>query len=144
MVGPVTSWGTTWWTSVHRPVPRLGGMLILDNPIGKASADYLLSLQMNMPGTLGVRPAVVTAGTTHSRRFRAALGLPSVRPACGLNRLLLQQDVRGPAPKRVEPLDAERRVLWLSADDDSMRRSWPQYVRAVAAWVCKASIWPSP
>ncbi|PFX02160.1 hypothetical protein CJ469_02605 [Nocardia farcinica] len=34
---------------------RLGGMLILDNPIGKANADYLLNLQMNMAAALGVQ-----------------------------------------------------------------------------------------
>lgn len=43
----------------------------------------------------------------------AALGLPPIRPVDSLYRLLLQQDVRGPAPKRVEPLDAELRVSWL-------------------------------
>lgn len=42
-----------------------------------------------------------------------ALGLPPIRPAAGLYRLLLQLDVRGPAPRRIEPLDAERRVSWL-------------------------------
>jgi hypothetical protein len=44
----------------------------------------------------------------------AASHLPPIRPAHGLYRLLLQRDVRGPAPKRVEPLDAERHVAWLS------------------------------
>ncbi|MEV4015663.1 Wadjet anti-phage system protein JetD domain-containing protein [Nonomuraea angiospora] len=43
----------------------------------------------------------------------AALGLPPVRPAASLYRLLVRQDVRGPAPKRVDPLVAERRVSWL-------------------------------
>lgn len=43
----------------------------------------------------------------------AALGLPPVRPALGLYRLLLRQNFRGPAPKRVDPLVAERRVSWL-------------------------------
>ncbi|GAA3809902.1 hypothetical protein GCM10022226_32870 [Sphaerisporangium flaviroseum] len=45
----------------------------------------------------------------------AALGLPPVRPAAGLYRLLVRQDVRGPAPQRVDPLVAERRVSWLPA-----------------------------
>jgi hypothetical protein len=44
-----------------------------------------------------------------------ALGLPPVRPAEGLYRLLLQLDVRGQAPRRIEQLDAERRVSWLPA-----------------------------
>jgi hypothetical protein len=43
----------------------------------------------------------------------AAWHLPPIRPAHGLYQLLLQQDLRGAAPKRVEPLDAERRVAWL-------------------------------
>jgi hypothetical protein len=43
----------------------------------------------------------------------ATLGLPPVRPAVGLYRLLLRHNARGPAPKRVEPLVAERRVSWL-------------------------------
>ncbi|TXS66129.1 hypothetical protein EAO69_30270 [Streptomyces sp. me109] len=42
-----------------------------------------------------------------------AAGLPPIRPALGLYRLLLQQDIQGPAPKRVEPLAAERRAAWL-------------------------------
>ena len=45
---------------------RLGGMLILDNPIGKASADYLLSLQMNMAATLGVQ-LIYTTGNMEDR-----------------------------------------------------------------------------
>lgn len=45
---------------------RLGGMLILDNPIGKASADYLLSLQMNMAATLGVQ-LIYTTGSMEDR-----------------------------------------------------------------------------
>lgn len=49
-----------------------------------------------------------------------ASGLPPIRPAHGLYQLLLQQDVRGPAPRPVEPLDAERRVSWLST---TVRRS---------------------
>ncbi len=43
----------------------------------------------------------------------AAMGLPPIRPVDALYRLLLQQDIRGPAPKRVESLDAERCVSWL-------------------------------
>ncbi|MDN3356835.1 Wadjet anti-phage system protein JetD domain-containing protein [Actinomadura sp. DC4] len=43
----------------------------------------------------------------------AALGLPPVRPAANLYRLLIQEDVRGLAPKPVDPLVAERRVSWL-------------------------------
>ncbi|MCF6472374.1 hypothetical protein FAF44_28855 [Nonomuraea sp. MG754425] len=45
---------------------RLGGMLILDNPIGKASADYLLSLQMNMAMALGVQ-LLYTTGNMEDR-----------------------------------------------------------------------------
>lgn len=45
---------------------RLGGMLILDNPIGKASADYLLSLQMNMAAALGVQ-LIYTTGNMEDR-----------------------------------------------------------------------------
>lgn len=45
---------------------RLGGMLILDNPIGKASADYLLSLQMNMAAALGVQ-LIYTTGSMEDR-----------------------------------------------------------------------------
>ncbi|MGW0802633.1 hypothetical protein [Nonomuraea sp. NPDC002799] len=45
---------------------RLGGMLILDNPIGKASADYLLSLQMNMARALGVQ-LLYTTGNMEDR-----------------------------------------------------------------------------
>ncbi|RBQ14480.1 hypothetical protein DP939_40125 [Spongiactinospora rosea] len=44
----------------------LGGMLILDNPIGKASADYLLSLQMNMAMALGVQ-LIYTTGNMEDR-----------------------------------------------------------------------------
>ncbi|MGW4426644.1 Wadjet anti-phage system protein JetD domain-containing protein [Streptosporangium sp. NPDC004631] len=43
----------------------------------------------------------------------AALGLPPVRPAAGLYQLLVQQDIRAPALKRVDPLIAERRASWL-------------------------------
>lgn len=42
-----------------------------------------------------------------------ALGLPPVRPAASLYRLLVRQDVRGRAPKQVDALVAERRVSWL-------------------------------
>jgi hypothetical protein len=45
---------------------RLGGMLILDNPIGKASADYLLKLQMNMSAALGVQ-LIYTTGNMEDR-----------------------------------------------------------------------------
>jgi hypothetical protein len=45
---------------------RLGGMLILDNPIGKASADYLLNLQMNMATALGVQ-LIYTTGNMEDR-----------------------------------------------------------------------------
>jgi hypothetical protein len=45
----------------------------------------------------------------------AALGLPPVRPAAGLYRLLVGQDIRGAAPKEVDPIVAERRVAWLPA-----------------------------
>jgi hypothetical protein len=41
--------------------------------------------------------------------------LPPIRPARGLYRLLLSENLQGPAPKRVEPLTAERRVSWLPA-----------------------------
>ena len=46
----------------------------------------------------------------------AALGLPPVRPAAGLYRLLLHRDRRGPAPRSVDPLLALRRTSWLPAD----------------------------
>jgi hypothetical protein len=49
-----------------RSTSRLGGMLILDNPIGKASADYLLSLQMNMAAALGVQ-LIYTTGNMEDR-----------------------------------------------------------------------------
>ncbi len=49
-----------------RSSTRLGGMLILDNPIGKASADYLLSLQMNMAAALGVQ-LIYTTGNMEDR-----------------------------------------------------------------------------
>ncbi|NUR63269.1 MAG: hypothetical protein HOV87_32115 [Catenulispora sp.] len=49
-----------------RSASRLGGMLILDNPIGKASADYLLSLQMNMAAALGVQ-LIYTTGNMEDR-----------------------------------------------------------------------------
>lgn len=49
-----------------RSSSRLGGMLILDNPIGKASADYLLSLQMNMAAALGVQ-LIYTTGNMEDR-----------------------------------------------------------------------------
>ncbi|WP_433620882.1 hypothetical protein [Nocardia sp. CA-120079] len=45
---------------------RSGGMLILDNPIGKASADYLLSLQMNMAAAVGVQ-LIYTTGSMEDR-----------------------------------------------------------------------------
>jgi hypothetical protein len=45
---------------------RLGGMLILDNPIGKASAAYLLSLQMSMAAALGVQ-LIYTTGSMEDR-----------------------------------------------------------------------------
>ncbi|MFF3567941.1 hypothetical protein ACFYXQ_09205 [Nocardia jiangxiensis] len=45
---------------------RAGGMLILDNPIGKASADYLLSLQMNMAAAVGVQ-LIYTTGSMEDR-----------------------------------------------------------------------------
>ncbi|GAA1280891.1 Wadjet anti-phage system protein JetD domain-containing protein [Streptomyces aureus] len=48
-----------------------------------------------------------------------AAQLPPIRPARGLYRLLLSENLQGPAPKRVEPLTAERRVSWLTA---SLRR----------------------
>ncbi|NKY31433.1 hypothetical protein [Nocardia gamkensis] len=45
---------------------RQGGMLILDNPIGKASADYLLSLQMTMAAAVGVQ-LIFTTGSMEDR-----------------------------------------------------------------------------
>ncbi|MFF7025954.1 Wadjet anti-phage system protein JetD domain-containing protein [Streptomyces klenkii] len=41
--------------------------------------------------------------------------LPPIRPALGLYQLLLREDLQGSAPKRIEPLTAERRVAWLPA-----------------------------
>ncbi|GAA3809909.1 hypothetical protein GCM10022226_32880 [Sphaerisporangium flaviroseum] len=49
-----------------RSSSRLGGMLILDNPIGKASADYLLTLQMSMAAALGVQ-LIYTTGNMEDR-----------------------------------------------------------------------------
>lgn len=49
-----------------RSATRLGGMLILDNPIGKANADYLLTLQMNMAAVLGVQ-LIYTTGNMEDR-----------------------------------------------------------------------------
>ncbi|MEV5801771.1 Wadjet anti-phage system protein JetD domain-containing protein [Streptomyces collinus] len=52
-------------------------------------------------------------GLTIPQRANAsgtASKLPPVRPARGLYRLLLRQNIQGPAPKRVDPLAAERRV----------------------------------
>ncbi|MEU2388945.1 hypothetical protein ABZ606_30515 [Streptomyces sp. NPDC012461] len=49
-----------------RATNRLGGMLVLDNPIGKANADYLLSLQMNMASALGVQ-LIYTTGNMEDR-----------------------------------------------------------------------------
>ncbi|WP_187285894.1 coiled-coil domain-containing protein [Streptomyces sp. ME109] len=49
-----------------RSASRLGGMLVLDNPIGKANADYLLSLQMNMAAALGVQ-LIYTTGNMEDR-----------------------------------------------------------------------------
>ncbi|GAA1280884.1 hypothetical protein [Streptomyces aureus] len=49
-----------------RSTTRLGGMLILDNPIGKANADYLLTLQMNMAAALGVQ-LIYTTGNMEDR-----------------------------------------------------------------------------
>lgn len=46
----------------------------------------------------------------------AALGLPAVRPAAGLYRLLLQRDFRGTAPGAIDPLVAQRRTAWLPAE----------------------------
>ncbi|WP_432110564.1 hypothetical protein [Streptomyces sp. AA1529] len=49
-----------------RSTSRLGGMLVLDNPIGKANASYLLSLQMNMATALGVQ-LIYTTGNMEDR-----------------------------------------------------------------------------
>ncbi|WP_030267225.1 hypothetical protein [Streptomyces violens] len=49
-----------------RSASRLGGMLVLDNPIGKANASYLLSLQMNMAAALGVQ-LIYTTGNMEDR-----------------------------------------------------------------------------
>jgi hypothetical protein len=45
---------------------RHGGMLILDNPIGKASADYLLTLQMSLAEATGVQ-LIYTTGLEDDR-----------------------------------------------------------------------------
>jgi hypothetical protein len=45
---------------------HLGGMLVLDNPIGKASADYLLELQKAMAAALGVQ-LIYTTGSMEDR-----------------------------------------------------------------------------
>ncbi|WP_222844636.1 Wadjet anti-phage system protein JetD domain-containing protein [Saccharomonospora sp. CUA-673] len=55
-------------------------------------------------------------GLTIPQRANAttlASGLPPIRPAHGLYRLLLQHSDQRPAPKPVDQLDAERRVAWL-------------------------------
>ncbi|MEU2388944.1 Wadjet anti-phage system protein JetD domain-containing protein [Streptomyces sp. NPDC012461] len=55
-------------------------------------------------------------GLTIPQRANAsgtASGLPPIRPALGLYQLLLKQNIQGPAPKRVDPLAAQRRVSWL-------------------------------
>lgn len=57
-------------------------------------------------------------GLTIPQRANAsatASQLPPIRPAHGLYQLLLSKNHQGPAPKRVEPLTAERRVSWLPA-----------------------------
>ncbi|WP_432110563.1 Wadjet anti-phage system protein JetD domain-containing protein [Streptomyces sp. AA1529] len=55
-------------------------------------------------------------GLTIPQRANAsgtAAGLPPIRPALGLYRLLFQQGIRGPAPARADLLAAERRAAWL-------------------------------
>ncbi|UWS69816.1 hypothetical protein [Streptomyces noursei] len=58
------------YAAAHGPEPAppaaAGGMLVLDNPIGKANADYLLSLQMNMAAALGVQ-LIYTTGNMEDR-----------------------------------------------------------------------------
>ncbi|MBF6361120.1 hypothetical protein IU447_13455 [Nocardia farcinica] len=49
-----------------------------------------------------------------------AAGLPPIRPAEGLYRLLLQKNAFGVAPTKVDPLDTELRVSWLPV---AVRRS---------------------
>jgi hypothetical protein len=49
---------------------RYGGMLILDNPIGKANAEYLLELQMSMAKAVGVQ-LIYTTGSKEDRVLAA-------------------------------------------------------------------------
>lgn len=49
---------------------RYGGMLILDNPIGKANAEYLLELQMTMAKAVGVQ-LIYTTGSKEDRVLAA-------------------------------------------------------------------------
>ncbi|MET8590396.1 hypothetical protein [Streptomyces sp. NPDC005078] len=87
---------------------RNGGLLLLDNPIGRANAGYLVDIQMQMAAALGIQ-LIYTTGLTDedvTSRFPMRIQLRNDAEArSGLSLIRLEEQVRNaliPAP-RINP-----------------------------------------
>ncbi|MEU3299685.1 hypothetical protein ABZ729_07660 [Streptomyces sp. NPDC006678] len=100
---------------------RNGGLLLLDNPIGRANAGYLVDIQMEMAAALGIQ-LIYTTGLSDedvTSRFPMRIQLRNDAEArSGLSLIRLEEHVRNaliPAPSITPDLDAPEPVGLLSA-----------------------------
>ncbi|XUM03648.1 hypothetical protein ACQ86F_09900 [Streptomyces venezuelae ATCC 10712] len=91
---------------------RNGGLLLLDNPIGRANAGYLVDIQMQMAAALGIQ-LIYTTGLSDedvTSRFPMRIQLRNDAEArSGLSLIRLEEQVRNaliPAPRITPDQDA--------------------------------------
>ncbi|MFE1291776.1 hypothetical protein [Streptomyces sp. NPDC058751] len=100
---------------------RNGGLLLLDNPIGRANASYLVDIQMEMAAALGIQ-LIYTTGLSDedvTSRFPMRIQLRNDAEArSGLSLIRLEEHVRNallPAPRITPDQDAPEPVGMLTA-----------------------------
>lgn len=100
---------------------RNGGLLLLDNPIGRANAGYLVDIQMEMAAALGIQ-LIYTTGLSDedvTSRFPMRIQLRNDAEArSGLSLIRLEDQVRNaliPTPRVAPDHDAPEPVGFLSS-----------------------------
>lgn len=100
---------------------RNGGLLLLDNPIGRANAGYLVDIQMEMAAALGIQ-LIYTTGLSDedvTSRFPMRIQLRNDAEArSGLSLIRLEDQVRNaliPTPRIAPDQDAAEPIGLLSS-----------------------------
>lgn len=100
---------------------RNGGLLLLDNPIGRANAGYLVDIQMEMAAALGIQ-LIYTTGLSDenvSSRFPLHIQLRNDAEArSGLSLIRLEDTVRNaliPTPRVAPDQDAPNPAGFLTS-----------------------------